>query len=84
MKIDLLEKKIVGPHSMNFQGYFAVGLVAFLSGYTRIWNYAPTLIWEIELILVFLLTLFFVKDTRSIRPPRKTRTIKTKKLDNVF
>jgi hypothetical protein len=44
MKIDLLEKKIVGWDSMSLQGYFAVGLVAFLSGYIKNMELRPTLL----------------------------------------
>ncbi|WP_241258522.1 MFS transporter [Flavobacterium sp. Sr18] len=69
MKIDLVGEKDRGlAMGLNeFAGYFAVGLVAFLSGYIAqkygITPYPFYLGIGIS-IIGFLLTLFFVKDTR--------------------
>ena len=88
MKIDLVGEKDRGlAMGLNeFAGYFAVGLVAFLSGYIAqkygITPYPFYLGIGIS-IIGFLLTLFFVKDTRVFVHQENT-TNKTEKLDNVF
>lgn len=88
MKIDLVGEKDRGlAMGLNeFAGYFAVGLVAFLSGYIAqkygITPYPFYLGIGIS-ITGFLLTLFFVKDTRVFVHQENT-TNKTEKLDNIF
>ncbi|RTY87624.1 MFS transporter [Flavobacterium sp. RSP15] len=88
MKIDLVGEKDRGlAMGLNeFAGYFAVGLVAFLSGYIAqkygITPYPFYLGIGIS-IIGFLLTLFFVKDTRVFVHQENT-TNKTKKLDTIF
>lgn len=88
MKIDLVGEKDRGlAMGLNeFAGYFAVGLVAFLSGYTAqkygITPYPFYLGIGIS-IIGFLLTLFFVKDTRVFVTQENT-TDKTQKLENIF
>lgn len=88
MKIDLVGEKDRGlAMGLNeFSGYFAVGLVAFLSGYIGqkygITPYPFYLGIGIS-IIGFLLTLFFVKDTRVFVNQEKT-TNKTEKLKNIF
>jgi len=88
MKIDLVGEKDRGlAMGLNeFAGYFAVGLVAFLSGYIAqkygITPYPFYLGIGIS-ILGFLLTLFFVKDTRVFVHQENT-TNTTEKLDNIF
>ncbi|RTY94507.1 MFS transporter [Flavobacterium sp. GSP27] len=88
MKIDLVGEKDRGlAMGLNeFAGYFAVGLVAFLSGYIAqkygITPYPFYLGIGIS-IIGFLLTLFFVKDTRVFVQKENT-TNKTEKLDNIF
>ena len=88
MKIDLVGEKDRGlAMGLNeFAGYFAVGLVAFLSGYIAqkygITPYPFYLGIGIS-ILGFLLTLLFVKDTRVFVHQENT-TNKIKKLDNIF
>ena len=88
MKIDLVGEKDRGlAMGLNeFAGYFAVGLVAFLSGYIAqkygITPYPFYLGIGIS-IIGFLLTLFFVKDTRVFVHQENT-TNKTKKLENIF
>ena len=88
MKIDLVGEKDRGlAMGLNeFAGYFAVGLVAFLSGYIAqkygITPYPFYLGIGIS-IIGFLLTLFFVKDTRVFVHQENT-TNKTEKLDNIF
>ncbi|MDI6032954.1 MFS transporter [Flavobacterium sp. LB2P84] len=88
MKIDLVGEKDRGlAMGLNeFAGYFAVGLVAFLSGYIAqkygITPYPFYLGIGIS-IIGFLLTLFFVKDTRVFVHQENT-TNQTKKLDNIF
>jgi MFS family permease len=88
MKIDLVGEKDRGlAMGLNeFAGYFAVGLVAFLSGFIAekygITPYPFYLGIGIS-IIGFLLTLFFVKDTRVfIQQENMTNT--TEKLDNIF
>jgi MFS family permease len=88
MKIDLVGEKDRGlAMGLNeFAGYFAVGLVAFLSGYIAqkygITPYPFYLGIGIS-IIGFLLTLFLVKDTRVFVHQENT-TNQTKKLDNIF
>ncbi len=88
MKIDLVGEKDRGlAMGLNeFAGYFAVGLVAFLSGYIAqkygITPYPFYLGIGIS-IIGFLLTLFFVKDTRMFVHQENT-TNKTQKLENIF
>ena len=88
MKIDLVGEKDRGlAMGLNeFAGYFAVGLVAFLSGYIAqkygITPYPFYLGIGIS-IIGFLLTLFFVKDTRVFVHQENT-TNTTEKLDNIF
>ncbi|WP_235831782.1 MFS transporter [Flavobacterium rhamnosiphilum] len=88
MKIDLVGEKDRGlAMGLNeFAGYFAVGLVAFLSGYIAqeygVTPYPFYLGIGIS-IIGFLLTLLFVKDTRVFVHQENT-TNKTEKLDNIF
>jgi MFS family permease len=88
MKIDLVGEKDRGlAMGLNeFAGYFAVGLVAFLSGYIAqkygITPYPFYLGIGIS-IIGFLLTLFFVKDTRVFVHQENT-TNQTQKLENIF
>lgn len=88
MKIDLVGEKDRGlAMGLNeFAGYFAVGLVAFLSGYIAekygITPYPFYLGIGIS-IIGFLLTLFFVKDTRLFVQAESTYN-KAAKLDNIF
>ena len=88
MKIDLVGEKDRGlAMGLNeFAGYFAVGLVAFLSGYIAekygITPYPFYLGIGIS-IIGFLLTLFFVKDTR-VFVQQENMTNTTEKLDNIF
>ena len=88
MKIDLVGENDRGlAMGLNeFAGYFAVGLVAFLSGYIA-QNYGitpyPFYLGIGISISGFLLTLLFVKDTRVFVHQENT-TNKTEKLDNIF
>ena len=88
MKIDLVGEKDRGlAMGLNeFAGYFAVGLVAFLSGYIAqkygITPYPFYLGIGIS-IIGFLLTLFFVKDTR-VFVHQENATNTTEKLENIF
>ena len=88
MKIDLVGEKDRGlAMGLNeFAGYFSVGLVAFLSGYIAqkygITPYPFYLGIGIS-IIGFLLTLFFVKDTRKFVQQENT-TNTTQKLENIF
>jgi MFS family permease len=88
MKIDLVGEKDRGlAMGLNeFAGYFAVGLVAFLSGYIAekygITPYPFYLGIGIS-IIGFLLTLLFVKDTRLFVQAESTSN-KTEKMDNIF
>jgi MFS family permease len=88
MKIDLVGEKDRGlAMGLNeFAGYFAVGLVAFLSGYIAqkygITPYPFYLGIGIS-IIGFLLTLFFVKDTRVFVYQENTIN-QTEKLENIF
>ncbi|MCL9805710.1 MFS transporter [Flavobacterium amniphilum] len=88
MKIDLVGEKDRGlAMGLNeFAGYFAVGVVAFFSGYIAnkygITPY-PFYIGVAISIIGFLLTLFLVKDTR-LHTHKESVTDNTKQLGNVF
>ncbi|WP_255577895.1 MFS transporter [Flavobacterium sp. CHNK8] len=88
MKIDLIGEKDRGlAMGLNeFAGYFAVGLIAFLSGYIAqeygITPYPFYLGIGIS-IIGFLLTLFFVNDTRAF-VHQENATNSTEKLENIF
>ncbi len=88
MKIDLVGEKERGlAMGLNeFAGYFAVGLVAFLSGYVAnrygITPY-PFYIGVFISISGFLLTLFWVKDTRHF-VNQESLSNKSAPLKNVF
>lgn len=88
MKIDLVGEKDRGfAMGLNeFAGYFAVGVVAFLTGYVAnkygITPY-PFYIGVFISIVGFILTLLWVKDTR-IFVHKESETDHTAQLDNVF
>lgn len=88
MKIDLVGEKNRGlAMGLNeFAGYFAVGLVAFLSGYIAhkygVTPY-PFYIGVVISIIGFLLTLIWVKDTR-VFVNKESITDNTVQLDNIF
>lgn len=88
MKIDLVGEKDRGfAMGLNeFAGYFAVGLVAFLTGYVAnkygITPY-PFYIGIAISIIGFLLTALWVKDTR-IFVHKESTTDTTTHLDNIF
>lgn len=88
MKIDLVGEKDRGfAMGLNeFAGYFAVGLIAFLSGYIAnkfgITPY-PFYIGILISIVGFVLTLFWVKDTRAF-VHKESVTDNTKQLNNIF
>ncbi len=88
MKIDLLGQKNRGfAMGLNeFAGYFSVGVVAFLTGYVAnkygVTPY-PFYIGVFISIVGFLLSAFWVKDTRLF-VQKETDTNFTSKLDNVF
>ena len=88
MKIDLVGEKDRGfAMGLNeFAGYLAVGFIAFLSGYVAdrygITPY-PFYIGIIVSVIGFLLTLFWVKDTRIFVNQESATDNKTQ-LDNVF
>jgi MFS family permease len=88
MKIDLVGDKDRGlAMGLNeFAGYFAVGLVAFLSGFIAekygITPY-PFYLGIIISILGFILTLLLVKDTTAF-VNKENITNQTEKLSNVF
>lgn len=88
MKIDLVGEKDRGlAMGLNeFAGYFAVGVVAFFSGYVAnkygITPY-PFYIGVGVSIIGFLLTLFLVKDTR-LHTHKESMTDNTVQLKNVF
>ncbi len=88
MKIDLVGEKQRGlAMGLNeFSGYLAVGLVAFLSGYlAQHYGLVPYPFYLGILISVvgFLLTLFWVKDTRAF-VRHESRDDRTEALGNVF
>lgn len=88
MKIDLVGEKDRGlAMGLNeFAGYFAVGLIAFLSGYIAqeygITPYPFYLGIGIS-IIGFLLSLFFVNDTRAF-VHQENATNSTETLENIF
>ena len=88
MKIDLVGEKDRGmAMGINeFAGYFAVGIVAFLTGFIAqeygVTPYPFYLGIGIS-IIGFLLSLFFVKDTR-VFVAKEQETTATEKLDHVF
>jgi MFS family permease len=88
MKIDLVGQKNRGfAMGLNeFAGYFSVGVVAFLTGYVAnkygVTPY-PFYIGVFISIVGFLLSAFWVKDTRLF-VQKETDTNFTSKLDNVF
>jgi len=88
MKIDLAGEKDRGlAMGLNeFAGYSAVGVIAFLSGYVAhkygITPY-PFYIGIFISIVGFILSLFFVKDTRAFIH-KENITDNSEKLDNVF
>ena len=88
MKIDLVGEKDRGfAMGLNeFAGYLAVGFIAFLSGYVAdrygITPY-PFYIGIIISIIGFLLTLFWVKDTR-IFVNQESAIHNTAQIDNIF
>lgn len=88
MKIDLVGEKNRGlAMGLNeFAGYAAVGLVAFLTGVVAS-NYGitpyPFYIGIFLSIVGFLLTLIWVKDTRSFVQTESTKD-RTRQLGNVF
>jgi len=88
MKIDLVGEKDRGlAMGLNeFAGYFAVGLVAFLTGYIAnkygITPY-PFYIGVFISVVGFLLTVLWVKDTR-VFVHKESTTDNTTQLDNVF
>jgi MFS family permease len=88
MKIDLVGEKDRGlVMGLNeFAGYFAVGIVAFLSGYIAnkygITPY-PFYLGIVISVSGFFMTLFLVKDTR-VFVDKEHVTDKTEQLNNVF
>ena len=88
MKIDLVGEKNRGlAMGLNeFSGYFAVGVVAFLTGYVAnrygITPY-PFYIGVVISIVGLLLTVLWVKDTR-VFVHKESKTDSTKELKNVF
>lgn len=88
MKIDLVGEKNRGlAMGLNeFAGYFAVGVVAFLTGYVAnrygITPY-PFYIGIIISIVGFLLTIFWVKDT-NVFVHQESKTDSTEEFKNVF
>lgn len=88
MKIDLVGEKDRGfAMGLNeFAGYFAVGVVAFLSGYIAnkygITPY-PFYIGIFISVVGFLLTLIWAKDTRKF-VHKETQSDQTQQLNNVF
>lgn len=88
MKIDLVGEKDHGfAMGLNeFAGYFAVGVVAFLTGYIANTYGVTPYPFYIGIFISFvglILTLVWVKDTRSF-VDQESKTDKTKALDNVF
>lgn len=88
MKIDLVGEKDRGfAMGINeFAGYFAVGFVAFLTGYVaNVYGVTPYpfYIGVFIAIVGFILTFFWVKDTR-VFVQHETSTNQTSRLKNVF
>ncbi len=88
MKIDLVGEKHRGlAMGLNeFAGYFAVGIVAFLTGFVAhqygVTPY-PFYIGVVIAVLGFLLTAFWVQDTR-VFVQKESETNQTQQLTNVF
>lgn len=88
MKIDLVGEKDRGfAMGLNeFAGYFAVGIVAFLTGFVAS-NFGitpyPFYIGIVISVLGLILTLLWVKDT-SAHVKKESATDSTESLDNVF
>ena len=88
MKIDLVGEKDRGfAMGLNeFAGYFAVGIVAFLTGYVAnkygVTPY-PFYIGIVISIVGFVLTAIWVKDTR-VFVNKESTTDKTTQLENIF
>lgn len=88
MKIDLVGEKDRGfAMGLNeFAGYFAVGVVAFLTGFIANTYGVTPYPFYIGIFISFvglILTLVWVKDTRSF-VNKESKTDKTKALENVF
>ena len=88
MKIDLVGEKNRGlAMGLNeFAGYFAVGIVAFLTGFIADKYGITPYPFYLGIILVlsgFLFSLFFVRDTR-LHMQQENRSTRTNTLDNVF
>ena len=88
MKIDLVGEKNRGlAMGLNeFAGYFAVGIVAFLTGFIADQYGITPYPFYLGIILVlsgFLFSLFFVRDTR-LHMQQENRSTRTNTLDNVF
>ncbi len=88
MKIDLVGEKNRGlAMGLNeFAGYFAVGIVAFLTGFIADKYGIKPYPFYLGIILVlsgFLFSLFFVRDTR-LHMQQENRSTRTNTLDNVF
>ncbi|MTI30031.1 MFS transporter [Cytophagales bacterium RKSG123] len=88
MKIDLVAEKNRGlAMGLNeFAGYFAIGIIAFLSGYVAnrygITPY-PFYIGIFISFIGFILTFFWIKDTRSF-VSKESMINQTKKMNNIF
>jgi len=88
MKIDLVGEKDRGlAMGLNeFAGYFAVGIVAFLTGYVAnkygVTPY-PFYIGIFIAVIGFLITVLWVKDTRAY-VQKESATDKTAQLGNIF
>lgn len=88
MKIDLVGEKDRGTAMgiNEFAGYFAVGVVALLTGFIA-QNYGvtpyPFYLGIVISIIGLLLSLFFVEDTRAF-VNQEQKTTKTEKLNNIF
>lgn len=88
MKIDLVGEKNRGlAMGLNeFAGYFAVGIVAFLTGFIADKYGIKPYPFYLGIILVLsglLFSLFFVRDTR-LHMQQENRSTRTNTLDNVF
>ena len=88
MKIDLVGEKNRGlAMGLNeFAGYFAVGIVAFLTGFIADKYGITPYPFYLGIILVLsglLFSLFFVRDTR-LHMQQENRSTRTNTLDNVF
>lgn len=88
MKIDLVGEKDRGlAMGLNeFAGYFAVGMMAFISGYVANRYGITPYPFYLGIAIVFgglLLTLLWVKDTRQF-VEQESKTDRSESLDNVF